>query len=330
VQRHGHVVQLDPAQRCGPDAHAGVGLDGQALGGGFDDEHGGLAVELGRDDEQFGVGGRGYQRLHAREAVAAGGPYRGGPQRGRIEQCVRFGDGDACLRHVVARELVEVRGLLVRAAPVGQRRRDATGCQDGQRLAHVAVRERLGDQCVGDGAAVLGDAVEVLGDVDRGDAEFGGLGDQSLRVRRVGVGVVGGRPQDLLGELGHGLDDHLLVVVGSEVEVIGAAGLQPGRCLAAALYPLELTGGGAQGRERCLDAVAQATIQRVTQPVAVQELLSDEGCDEGKPDGRHGALGPLQADAAFGSGASGTLVGSALGRQGVGHVAASRRWGSAI
>ena len=69
--------------------------------------------------------------------------------------------------------------------------------------------------------AVRGDAVEVLGDVDRGDAEFGGLGDEIRRVGGGFVGVVGGGAQHLLGEFADGLDDHLLVVVGRQVEVVG-------------------------------------------------------------------------------------------------------------
>jgi hypothetical protein len=71
-------------------------------------------------------------------------------------------------------------------------------------------------------------ALEVLGDVDRGDAEFGGLRDQVGRVgcRLVGVGRRG--PQHLFGEFLERLDDHLLLVVGPQVVVVLAAGLQPG------------------------------------------------------------------------------------------------------
>ena len=171
---------------------------------------------------------------------------------------MRFGDRQAGLRHVLAGEFLEVGGLLVGAAPVRQCGCDAAGRQDRQCQAHVAVRQRLGDQRVGDGRTVLGDAVEVFGDVDRGDAEFGGLGDQVGRVGGRVVGVVRGGPQDLLGEFLDRLDDHLLVVVGGQVEVVGAAGLEPGRGLAQALDALELTGCCAGGREHGLDAVPQA------------------------------------------------------------------------
>ncbi len=70
------------------------------------------------------------------------------------------------------------------------------------------------------------------------------LAIRSLRVGCRLVGVVSGGPQDFLGELVEGLDDQLLVVVRSQVEVVLAAGLQPGRSAAQALHPLELTAGG--------------------------------------------------------------------------------------
>ena len=208
------------------------------------------------------------------EPVAAGSAHRGGLQCGRIEQRVRLGDRHARLRDVLAGELAEVGGLLVGAAPVRQRRRDAAGRQDRQGQAHVAVGQGLGDECVGDRAAVRGDAVEVLGDVDRRDAELGGLGDQVGRVGRGLVGVVCGGTQDLLGELVDRLDDHLLFVVGRQVEVVRPARLQPGGGLADALDPLELAGGCAQCRERRLDPVAQTAVERIAQPVLVQEFLA--------------------------------------------------------
>jgi hypothetical protein len=52
------VVEFYVTQCGGPNTHARVGFDGQAIARGFDDEQCGLAVELGCDHEQFGVGGR--------------------------------------------------------------------------------------------------------------------------------------------------------------------------------------------------------------------------------------------------------------------------------
>ena len=65
----------------------------------------GLPLSCGGDDEQLGVGGGGHQRLDAVEPIAARGAHRGGLQRGRIEQRVRFGDRHARLRDVLAGEL---------------------------------------------------------------------------------------------------------------------------------------------------------------------------------------------------------------------------------
>ena len=57
-------------------------------------------------------------------------------------------------------------------------------------------------------------ARRVLGHVDEGDAEFGGALHEIRRGRGGCVGVVARGSQDLGRELTHGLDDHLLLVVG--------------------------------------------------------------------------------------------------------------------
>ena len=104
------------------------------------------------------------------------------------------------------------------------------------------------------------------------------------------VGVVGGRAQDLLGELADRLDDHLLFVVGRQVEVVLAAGLEPGRSAAQVLDALELTAGGAGGGEERLDAVAQRPVERIAQVVLVQEFLADDGREQAQ---RHVDASPL-------------------------------------
>ena len=189
---------------------------------------------------------------------------------------MRFGDGQARLRHVLPGEFLEVGGLLVGGSPVSQRGGHPAGGQDGQGQAHVAVGKRLGHQCVGDGGALLGDTVEVLGHRERGDAEFGGPGDQVGRVGGGVVGVAGGGPQDLLGELLHRLDDHPLVVVGGQIEVVGRARCQARRRLAQSLDLLELPGRGSGGREAVLDAELQRPVERVAQFVPVQEFLAQQ------------------------------------------------------
>ena len=131
----------------------------------------------------------------------------------------------AACGHLLAGEGGQV-GLLLRVgAPLGQGDGDAARREDRQRQAHVAVRERLGDKGVGDRAALAGGAVEFLGDIDQGDAEFGGALEQIGGRRGGGVGVVGGGTQDLGRELAHRLDDHLLLVVRGEVEVVLVLGV---------------------------------------------------------------------------------------------------------
>jgi len=137
---------------------------------------------------------------------------------------------------------------------------------------------------------VCGDALEILRDVDGGDAQLRGLRDQVGRVARGLVGVVGRGSQHLLGEFIEGLDDHPLLVVGRQIEVVLAAGLEPGRSTAEVLDPLELAGGGGGGGEYRLRAVAQAAVERVAQMVFVQKLLAD---DRGEHRDGHVDRGPF-------------------------------------
>jgi len=108
------------------------------------------------------------------------------------------------------------------------------------------------------------------------------------------------------------LDDHLLVVVGRQIEVIGTAGLQTGRWLADALDAFELSRGSARGGERVLDAVPQAAVERVAQVVLVQELLAHARGEQRHPDIDRGALVLLEAHS--------TLLARLLGGKGVRHV----------
>src|SRR5690606_31094819 len=102
AERNRDVVEFDLTQRGGPQAHAAVGLDAQALRRRLDDEQRRLAVELRGDDEQFGIRGGRDQRLNTGQTVAARRADRGGLEFGRVEQGVWFGDHDAGLRDVVA------------------------------------------------------------------------------------------------------------------------------------------------------------------------------------------------------------------------------------
>ena len=220
IQRHRHSSSSSRPRAAARMPMLGSALTVRPLADDSTMNSAGLPFSWARDDEQLGVGRSRDQRLDAVEPVAARCAHRGGLQRGRVEQRLRLGDRHAGLRDVLTGELVQVGGLLVGAAPMGQRGRDAARRQDRQRQTHVAVGQRLGHQHVGDAGALRGDAVEVLGNVDRGDAQLRGLRDQVGRIARGRVGVVRGRPQHLFGEFIDGLDDQLLVVVGRQVVVV--------------------------------------------------------------------------------------------------------------
>ena len=315
TQRNHDLLELHASERGRPDTHARVGLHGEPVGVGLDDEQRRLAVELCGDDEDLGVGGRGDQRLLPVEAVTAGGAHRGGLRRGRVEQGMRLGDRNTGLRDVLPGELLQIRGLLVGAAPVRQRGCDAAGRQDRQCQTHVAVGEGFGDERVGDRAAVFGDPLEVLGDVDGRDAEFGGFRDEVGRVHGRFVGVVCGGSQDLFGELVDRLDDHLLVVVGCQVEVVGTARgprcAQPGRRLCETLNAFELPRRRSGCGEHGSHSVPKAAIEWIAQVVLVQELLPQQRSDQGQSDVGGGAPVLLQAHGALGAGP--------FGREGVRH-----------
>ena len=189
--------------------------------------------------------------------------------------------------------------MLVGVAELGEHRRDSTGGEDRQREPHVAVRQRLGDEGVGDGGALLGDAVVVLGDLDRGDAELGGLGGQARGIAGGVVGLPGGRAQDLLGELGDRLDDHLLVVVGGEVEVVRTRRRrQPGGRAAESLDLGELPGGGAHRGEAVLHAELQHAVEPVAQAATVQQVAADQRGEQAHATVEEVAPGFVGADGA--------------------------------
>ncbi len=182
---------------------------------------------------------------------------------------------------------------------MGEGRRDACGREDRERQSHVSVGECLGDQRVRHRRAVFGDALEILGDVDRRDAELIGLGDEIGWIACAFVRFAGGRPEYLFGEVADGLDDHLLVVVGRQVEVVGAVGLQPRRAARGAGHLLELTVGRADDGEDLLHAVSEPAVERVAQVVLVQELLPDDRREQRQPDVGRCSLVFLLSDGAF-------------------------------
>lgn len=152
---------------------------------------------------------------------------------------------------------------------------------------------------------------------------LGGLGDQVGRVGRGRVGVMGGRAQNLRGELaGRCPHDHLLVFVRIQVEVVRPARLQARRGAVHSGNALERPAHGAGGGKRRLDAVLQAAVHGIPQVVLVQELLADKRCDQRQTDVGRCPLVSLESDGALRALAHGALGGAgrcAVLRKGVGH-----------
>ena len=213
-----YVVQQHARQRRGPQAHRRLGLDHQARGVRLDQEQPWLAVELGADDEQLGVRTSRHHRLHAvqHEPVALGGRRGGGCQC--VVQRSRFGERQCRGGHVVAGEGGQVGLLLLLVAPQREGGADGAGRERRDGEAHVAVRERLGDEGAGHRGPLGGDAAELLGDAQDGEPDVqAGLEDRHGSGGRV-VGLAGGGSDHLGGELGDDVDEHLLVLRRGQVE----------------------------------------------------------------------------------------------------------------
>jgi hypothetical protein len=158
--RNRGALQDQSGERGGADAHGGVALDAQALGGRLDEEQRRLLVEEGAHDEQLRGRAPGDQGLDPVEPVAVSGSGgRGGRckdvvQDGRLHQRQRRG------RDVVAGERRQVGLLLLVGAPQTDRGGDGAGREGRHGEPHVALGECLGDQRAGHRRAFLGDAAE--------------------------------------------------------------------------------------------------------------------------------------------------------------------------
>jgi hypothetical protein len=112
------AVEAQPRGAGGTQAHRRLGVEGDALFCGLDDEQRRTAIfELGRDDEELGVGGSRHERLGATKdvAVAVRSDFR--LELERIEQRPRLDHRQRCGRRIVTGERGEIGALLVGIAP---------------------------------------------------------------------------------------------------------------------------------------------------------------------------------------------------------------------
>lgn len=125
----------------------------------------------------------------------------------------------------------------------------------------------------------------LLGDVDQRDAEFGGSADQVLGRGGVVIGLEGGRPEDLLGELLDRFDDHALLVVGGQVEVaqVLRGTVVETLGLAASGDLGERTVGSAESLETGFGALVRDAVDRLSEVVLLRQF--------GPGDGRQNAHG---------------------------------------
>ena len=248
----------------------------------------GAPSSAGADDEELAVVAAGHARLDAVEHEAVTGAGRGGrelagvEERARLRQRQRRG-GDVVLGLGEGRQ---VGRLLLLGAPQRQRRADRGRRQHRDRQAHVALGQRLGHQGPGDGRALGGDAAEVLGDAEDRQADLVGRGQQLLRCLAGLVGVGRGGSYDLGGELGHDVDEHLLVLAGREVEDAGGLGRGDARAGALAALAGELAAHRAHGLEARARRGVDDLLRGLAQVEPVQRRALGEPVEQrdGEPD----------------------------------------------
>ena len=254
MRRNAHAGEGERRERGGAQAHGRLGLDGQTGDAGLDEEERVAAPgQPGADHEQLGVGAARDERLHAVEHVAVvGAPGR----RGRLEHVEehdRLGEGERRGGGFVAGERRQVRRLLLVGPPQRERGGDRAVRQGGDGDAEVTLREGLGDEGAGHRGALVGETAECLGDTEDREADLV-AGLQHLGRRGAGGVRVGGRGADHLGgQLGHRVDEQLLVLGRGQVEDAPAPG---GIGTGARPAPLPRAGEGAACGGRRTEAAA--------------------------------------------------------------------------
>src|SRR5881394_25060 len=131
---------------------------------------------------------------------------------------------------------------------------------------------------------------QLLGDAKGVNAELVDLGQQLGGRRTLGVSLLGGGPDFRLGEVAHRLLEHLLLVVGADVEK--RAGLArrltcgPGQLLCG----LEGAPGGGRRAEAILGALEERPLDLFARPDPIEQIRAGEPVERPQTDA-HAALG---------------------------------------
>ena len=132
----------------------------------------------------------------------------------------------------------------------------------------------------------------------------------SAGVAHVGVGVVRGRADLRLGEVAARLLEHLLLVVGAEVEEARGLALLLARRFAQLLRGLEGAPGGGRRAEAVLGALEERALDLLADADPVEQVGAGEPVERAQAEA-HAALGHARALLAVGGG---------------GHLTSSRSW----
>ena len=168
---------------------------------------------------------------------------------------------------------------LLRAAAVFGQQRGHTGTgQQAQRDAHVAVRQRFGNQRLGRVRALGCGPAVLLGHLDRRQAELGGRRQQFLTRGVVAIGRGRDGADRVVGKVPRGIGEHLLFIGGLQVEEVrrsrgGRAG-RPGGLDHGPERTVRQAGGAETGAAGAVEQAGEAGAAAgvVQQPAAGQPV----------------------------------------------------------
>ncbi len=290
-RRDARPLEDQPAGGGGAEAHRRLVLDREPFGARLDDEERRAdALGLGGDEEELALGGAGDQRLGAVEHPVVAVAPRRRLQLQRVEQRPRLEDRQRRRGDVLAGEGGQVGRLLLGRAPEPDRGGDRAGGEGRVGDPHVAVGERLADQHAGRRRAFFHHPAELGRDAEHRDAELGRLGEDLGRRLALVVGGFGRRADLLLGERAARLLEHLLLVVGGDVEEALRFRARLARRFAQLLGGLEGAPGGGRRAEALFGALEEGPLDPFADADAVEQVGAREPVQPSQADA-HRALG---------------------------------------
>ena len=273
---------MEPGEPGGPHPHRRVGLDGEARCARLDQDQDRATLEHRAHDEELGLGAARDRGLHPVEddllapALSAGGRLEG------VEEDPRLSEGQGCGRDVVPAERREVGLLLLIGPPQAEGGGDRAGRQRRDGEPQVSVAQGLGDQRTGHRGAVREDPAECVRQAQDREPELLPGAQHLRRCRARGVGLRGGGPHHLGGELAGDVEQQLLVLARGQVEdPAGGSGRGAQARGPRGADPLEGAPGGGGRAEAAAGGGEDHALGRAAQAGTVEQVALGETVQRG-------------------------------------------------